>query len=345
MKLSSPKHLALINAFATVVFLTAAYLLIFPLIHHVFWTLLIVIILLFGFSYLIYFITIQKFIYAKIRLIYKTIHQLKMPKESRINVSTKADLDLVNKDVSDWATDKTREIEELKKLEAYRREFIGNVSHELKTPIFNIQGYVLTLLEGGLDDPAINREYLRRTEKSINRMIAIVKDLEIISHLESGELKLKIIKFDLLSLTKEVIEFLEMKAKEKNISIVFGDNYEPAVMVEGDREKIRQVLINLIDNSISYNDKNPGKTKISYFDMDENILVEVTDNGVGIDKKDIPRLFERFFRTDKARSRERGGTGLGLSIVKHIIEAHGQTINVRSTPGVGTTFAFTLKKG
>jgi len=215
MKLSSPKHLALINAFATVVFLTAAYLLIFPLIHHVFWTLLIVIVLLFGFSYLIYFITIQKFIYAKIRLIYKTIHQLKMPKESRINVSTKADLDLVNKDVSDWATDKTREIEELKKLEAYRREFIGNVSHELKTPIFNIQGYVLTLLEGGLDDPAINREYLRRTEKSINRMIAIVKDLEIISHLESGELKLKIIKFDLLSLTKEVIEFLEMKAKEK----------------------------------------------------------------------------------------------------------------------------------
>jgi len=345
MNLSSPKHLALLNASATVVFLTVMYLIISYFLHPLFWTWLIIVLLLFGFSYLLYYITVQKFIYKKIRVIYKTIHNLKMPKESKMKINYKTDIDLVNKDVSDWATDKTKEIDELRKQEVYRREFIGNVSHELKTPIFNIQGYVLTLLEGGLDDPTINREYLRRTEKSINRMIAIVNDLESISHLESGELKLKIIKFDLLALTKEVIEFLEIKAREKSIRILFGNRYDNAIIVEGDREKIRQVLTNLINNSLNYNDKEAGITKISYFDMDENILVEVTDNGIGVSKKDIPRLFERFFRTDKARSREQGGTGLGLSIVKHIIEAHNQTINVRSTPGVGTTFAFTLKKG
>ena len=250
----------------------------------------------------------------------------------------------MNQQVVKWAEDKKEEIEELKKLEEYRREFLGNVSHELKTPIFNIQGYVLTLLDGGLDDPEINREYLLRTEKSINRMINIVEDLESISKLESGELKLMPERFDIILLVKEVFEFLERVAKKNQIKLAFDKNYDKPAIVNADKEKIRQVLINLVDNSLKYGNKG-GLSKVSLFDMDENILIEVTDDGIGVTQHDIPRLFERFYRTDKGRSREQGGTGLGLSIVKHIIEAHRQTINVRSTIGIGTTFAFTLKKG
>ncbi len=249
----------------------------------------------------------------------------------------------VNEEVTEWAKDRREEIEELKKLEAYRREFLGNVSHELKTPLFNIQGYILTLLDGGLDDPSINKEYLERTGKNIERMISIVEDLEVISRFETGELKLDIINFDVVSLASDVIELLEVKAKKKNIRMSVARELEKPLFVKADKERIRQVLINLLDNSIKYGTEN-GKTKVSFFDMDENILIEVTDNGIGVDSKDISRLFERFFRVDKSRSREQGGSGLGLAIVKHIIEAHKQTINVRSTIGVGTTFAFTLQK-
>ena len=221
---------------------------------------------------------------------------------------------------------------------------MGNVSHELKTPIFNIQGYVLTLLDGGLEDPTINREYLKRTEKSINRMVAIVEDLEEISMLEYGELKLKFTTFNIVELTREVIDFLEIKAQRKSHRIYFDKSYDKPIYVHADKKRIRQVLVNLIDNSIKYAKREYGKTKISFFDMDENLLLEVTDNGIGIARENIPRLFERFFRTDKARSREEGGTGLGLSIVKHIMEAHHQSVNVRSTPGIGSTFAITLSR-
>ena len=303
-------------------------------------------IILFFLSFLIINYFLKKFIYEKIKPIYKTIFNLKAPKDKE-NKQADSNSDLissVNQHVIKWAEDKREEIEELKKLETYRREFLGNVSHELKTPIFNIQGYVLTLLDGGLDDPGINKEYLLRTEKSINRMINIVEDLEAISKLESGELKVMTSRFDVIILVKEVFEFLELNAEKKKIKFHFDKNYDKPVIVDADKEKIRQVLINLIDNSIKYGNEN-GATKISFFDMDENILIEVTDNGVGVTQQDIPRLFERFYRTDKGRSREQGGTGLGLAIVKHIIEAHRQTINVRSTIGVGTTFAFTLKKG
>jgi two-component system phosphate regulon sensor histidine kinase PhoR len=249
----------------------------------------------------------------------------------------------VNEEVTEWAQDRRQEIEELKKLEAYRREFIGNVSHELKTPLFNIQGYILTLLDGGLDDPTINKEYLERSSKNIERMISIVEDLEVISRFETGEMKLDMINFDIVELSTDVIELLEVKAKKKNIRLNLAREYEKPLFVNADKERIRQVLINLVDNSIKYG-TDGGKTKVGFFDMDENILIEVTDNGLGVDSKDIPRLFERFFRVDKSRSREQGGSGLGLAIVKHIIEAHHQTINVRSTIGVGTTFAFTLQK-
>jgi two-component system phosphate regulon sensor histidine kinase PhoR len=254
-------------------------------------------------------------------------------------------LESVNRQVLEWGEQQQQEIEKLKELARYRREFLGNVSHELKTPIFNIQGYVLTLLDGGLEDPNINREYLLKTEQSIERMVTIIEDLEAISKLESGELKLKFTRFDIVELSKDVVDFLEIKAKKKKIKIHFAKNYDRSIFVNADKKSIRQVLVNLIDNSIKYGLDKDGTIKVSFFDMDENILVEVTDNGIGIDQKDIPRLFERFFRTDKGRSREQGGSGLGLAIVKHLIEAHEQVINVRSTVGVGTTFAFTLKKG
>lgn len=297
-----------------------------------------------GVAFFLFRFTLEKFIYEKIKIIYKTIRNLKLPKDADRTAIMGSSLDKVNQEVIEWGETKKKEIEELKKMAGYRREFLGNVSHELKTPIFNIQGYVLTLLDGGLEDPSINKEYLFRTEKSINRMIAIVEDLETISHLESSELQLKESRFDITLLTREVIEFLEIKSKKLNTSFIFGGNYDKPIFVKADKERIRQVLINLIDNSIKYGNPENGKTKISFFDMDENTLIEVTDDGNGIEASDIPRVFERFYRTDKGRSREQGGSGLGLAIVKHIIEAHNQTINVRSTMGVGTTFAFTLKK-
>ncbi len=296
-------------------------------------------------SYFIYRYILEKFIYDKIKLIYKTIHTLKSKisfKEMDLSLN-KDIISKVNEEVSEWAQDRKQEIEELKKLEAYRREFLGNVSHELKTPLFNIQGYILTLLDGGLDDPSINKEYLERSGKNIERMISIVEDLEVISRFETGEMKLDIINFDIVALATDVIELLEVKARKKNIRLNLSREYEKPLFVRGDKERIRQVLINLLDNSIKYGTEN-GKTKVSFFDMDENLLIEITDNGIGVDSKDISRLFERFFRVDKSRSREQGGSGLGLAIVKHILEAHKQTINVRSTIGVGTTFAFTLQK-
>lgn len=310
-----------------------------------FWVTLVVI---FPVSFFIYKYVLDKFIYEKIRLIYKTIHELKTPrKEQKMSILHKKNIiEQTNREVLEWAETKVREIDDLKKLESYRREFLGNVSHELKTPIFNIQGYVLTLLDGGLDDAAINRKYLVRCEKSIDRMISIIEDLEAISRFEAGELQLKYEHFDILALALEVIEFMEIKAENKNIRLFLAQNYPNPIFVYADRQRMQQVLSNLIVNSIKYGTEN-GRTKISFFDMDENILVEVTDSGKGIPRDELPRIFERFYRGDRSRTRKsgEGGSGLGLAIVKHIIEAHNQTINVRSTPGVGSTFAFTVKKG
>jgi two-component system phosphate regulon sensor histidine kinase PhoR len=228
-------------------------------------------------------------------------------------------------------------------MEKYRKEFLGNVSHELKTPIFNIQGYILTLLDGGLEDPEINREYLERTERSINRMVSIIEDLESITKLETGELELEWEDFDIVKLVKYVFELQDSIRARFNINFAFDRSYDKPIMVKGDRKRITEVLNNLIINSIFYGNKG-GKTTISFAEMGENILIDVTDNGLGLEKDEIPRIFERFYRTDKSRSRDRGGTGLGLSIVKHIIEAHNQTITVRSEPGTGSSFSFTLKK-
>jgi two-component system, OmpR family, phosphate regulon sensor histidine kinase PhoR len=306
------------------------------------------IIVVLGSSFLVFSFILKKYIYDRIKPIYKNIHSLKVSKEFKNNhINLGQDIiKKVNEDVAAWADQHKKEIDELKKSESYRREFLGNVSHELKTPIFNIQGYILTLLDGAHKDPKIKMEYLQKSEKNIERMINIVHDLEIISRLESGEISLNISKFDILTLSKEIFDLLETKAQKRNIRLVFHDQLDTniPVFVFADREKIRQVLTNLIENSINYGTEG-GRTKLSFYDMDENILCEVSDNGIGIESIYIPRLFERFYRVDKSRSRNQGGSGLGLAIVKHIIESHQQAINVRSAPGVGSTFSFTLKKG
>ncbi|MFW5793452.1 MAG: sensor histidine kinase [Bacteroidota bacterium] len=350
LKYSTSQRLSLFAAFIVITVVSFVYLAVSIFYYkEINWLLFISMnIVLFISSYFIYKIILDQFIYEKIKLIYKTIYELKSPKgtqKSKI-FKSKDIIKETNLEVLQWAQDKKDEIDALKKLEAYRRDFLGNVSHELKTPIFNIQGYTMTLLEGGIDDPEINKKYLQRTEKSIDRMISIIEDLEIISRLEAGELKLNFTTFDLVELTKEVIEFLEIKAQNKNIKLFFSKDYDKPVYVIADRDRMQHVLINLISNSIKYSDTN-GSCKISFFDMDENILTEITDTGKGIPRAEIPRIFERFYRGDrkKAKSRDEGGSGLGLSIVKHVIEAHNQTINVRSTEGIGTTFAFTLKKG
>ncbi len=299
-------------------------------------------------TYLLFYYTIEIFIYNKIKLIYKTIYNFKTSKETgaktkTVNLSTNI-MDEVNQEVLDWANDKKEEIEQLKRLEEFRKEFLGNVSHELKTPIFNIQGYIHTLLDGGIDDEHINILYLEKASRSVDRLCSIVDDLEAISKFEAGELILEVRSFDISELVKDVFDSQEMQAKEKNISLEFADGSDRSIAVSADKERIRQVLVNLIVNSIKYGKPN-SKTRVDFYDMDQNILVEVTDNGLGIEEKHLVRLFERFYRVDKSRSREQGGTGLGLSIVKHIIEAHNQTINVRSAIGVGSTFGFTLKKG
>ncbi len=295
-------------------------------------------------SSLLLILLINVLLFKKINALLITVknYRSQSDKSSASIQYSKNDIDNLNSEIVGWADDRKNEIERLKKLEVYRKEFLGNVSHELKTPIFNIQGYVLTLLDGGLEDASINRNYLMRAEKSVDRMIAIIDDLEAISQLETGELQIEPERFDITLLMKDVIDAQEMKATAKGIILTFPEDNKP-IFVFADRFRTRQVLVNLIVNSVKYGKEN-GETKIRFYDVGDNVSVEIADNGIGIAKEHLPRLFERFYRADKSRSRDQGGTGLGLAIVKHIIEAHNQTINVMSTEGVGTVFSFTLKK-
>ena len=282
-----------------------------------------------------YFI-IRNYIQRKINVLYRSIQKQKTLNESTL------DIEKAEKEVSDWILERQAEIDYLKDTEKFRREFLGNVSHELKTPIFNIQGYVLTLLEGALEDKYINRKYLERTQKSVERMISIVEDLSNISNMEGNNESLDLEKFDIVSTSLSVMESLEKKAEKSSITLNFDKIYAPSFVI-GNENKISQVLMNLIHNSIIYG-KDGGETKVKIFDMDKQFLIEVSDNGIGIDKEDVDRLCERFYRVDSARSIAKGGTGLGLAIVKHIIELHNQTLNIRSTLGEGSTFSFTLQK-
>lgn len=243
----------------------------------------------------------------------------------------------------DIESKRQREIERLKETEQFRKEFIGNLAHELKTPVFSVQGYILTLLEGGLEDETINRKFLKKASKGIDRIATVIDDMDTITRIESGMLVLDKKKFDIEELIKEVFDDLDELAKEKNISLTINKKEAAQLFVFADKSKITQVLANLILNSINYGNEN-GKTIVCIKSLKGKVLIEVTDNGPGIDNIHLSRLFERFYRVEKSRSRHKGGSGIGLAIVKHIIEAHKETISVTSEVNKGTTFSFSLPK-
>ena len=296
--------------------------------------------------YAVFYYLIEKYVYSKIKLIYKLIHNLKLGKDLKDALGDYVTNDPINdveQEVTEWARDKKIEIENLKSQEQFRREFLANISHEFKTPLFAIQGYIEALQDDGMDDPDLTRSFLNKASRNIDRLTLLVKDLDVISKLESGEAPINFEKFDITILVKDVIEQMEHKAERHQVELIFKDKYDSPMLVNADRDKICQVLVNLIDNGLKYG-REQGFVAIKIFELHDQILVEVTDNGTGIEEKYLPRLFERFFRTEQSRSRQIGGSGLGLAIVKHILEAHEQTITVRSTEGVGTTFAFTLQR-
>ncbi len=345
MKLSSPRAVAAFIALVLGAVMGASYL-IYATIQGEYDFLLLSLLIALGFitSYIIAYYSLEYFINNKIRLIYRTIRKNKLGgNDTKEFMMSEDALEKVNEEVEDWAEENLKQIEELKAQESFRREYIGNLAHELKTPVLSIQGYILTLLEGGLEDEKINRKFLERASKGVDRMTKIIEDLDVITKLEEGRLNLDLEKGDIVELAGEVIDSFEMKAKSRKIEVRFNSNYERSIRVEMDKSSIGQVLTNLINNSINYGEEG-GVTEVRFHDMDKQILIEVSDNGMGIAEDQLPRLFERFYRVDKSRARNEGGTGLGLAIVKHIVEAHGQSINVRSTIGEGSTFSFTLKK-
>ncbi len=311
----------------------------------VWWVALTAFVIIFLGAYGLVLFMVQQFIYRKIKLIYKLISQTKASKREEFyykNILPQKSMDEVRADVEDWARQKKAEIEILQQNEAYRKEFLQNLSHELKTPIFAIQGYVDTLLNGALENPNVNRKFLNSTSRNIDRLVNLADDLDEISRLEGGEQKLLIENFVIQELIKDVYESLAIKADEKQIKLTIKKGCEVPLTVNADKEKMRQVFINLVDNAIKYG-KQHGVIEASIYKIDsKRILVEITDDGMGIAEEHLGRIFERFYRTDAARSRKIGGSGLGLAICKHIIEAHGQTMHVRSAIDVGTTFGFTL---
>lgn len=297
--------------------------------------------IIFVLSFLIIQLRVRKLFFERVRQIYK---DLEFESDSLIQTSViDSDMNLFAKDLEEFVKLKRSEIESLKKEDIYRKEFVGNVAHELKTPLFSIEGYISNLLDGAMDDKELLKKYLKRAEKSVDRLTYIIKDLDLITQLESSTLKLQITSFDIVKLTEEIIEDLEISASKKNIKIIFNKIYDNEILVDADRNRIEQVLTNLITNSINYGAEK-GTTEISFESDEENIMVKVNDNGEGINEENMPRLFQRFFRVDVSRSRSQGGSGLGLAIVKHIIDAHNENIYVQSTVGIGSEFSFSLKK-
>jgi len=306
------------------------------------WLIIIITFLLIGYFFIRFLI--EKFIFRRIRLIYRLINTSKKKYDlKQTNDILKHSLDQVNEDVIDWAKEKQNEIDYLTELENYRRNYLGNISHELKTPLFTIQGYLHTLVEGGLYDEKVNLKYIKRALFNLDRLETIVEDLETINNLEAGNITLDIKPFDLKELTLEVCEDMAMKAKEKSIKISLKEDAKKSFIINGDVERIRQVLNNLVTNSIKYG-KEGGRTEIGFYDMIQNVLIEVSDDGNGIEEVHLRHIFDRFYRVDKSRGRKIGGSGLGLAIVKHIVEAHKGSVGVRSTLGRGATFTVTLLK-
>ena len=285
---------------------------------------------------------VERFIYRRVKKIYDDLTLLESTNLRQQPITT--DMGTLRREIDKYAKDKKIEIETLKIREEYRKEFIGNVSHELKTPLFTVQGYVDTLLDGAIDDEKIRNKYLTRASKGVERLTYIIKDLDMITKLEVGDLSLNKEKFDIVKIVQNVFDLFEMKAAKKNITLTFDIDYLEPIMVNADKERIQQVLTNLIVNSIKYG-RTKGTTEISIENLIKNKdIIRVTDNGEGISKQNLPRLFERFYRVDKSGSRKEGGSGLGLSIVKHIIEAHEEKIYVESQLDVGSEFSFTLEK-
>ena len=297
-------------------------------------------------GYLLTRLLIGKFIYRRIKTLYNSISIFRSNKAlSEMNPDMRTDiLDTVSKDVAKWMVEKHNTIDRLEEREAFRREFIGNLSHELKTPVFSVQGYILTLLEGGLEDKDINRKFLEKAAKSVDRITHILNDLDQISRLESGHLNIEPETFDISRLVYDVCDEMDAMAKKKKISLKPSFPRDKTVGVVADQGKIAQVLSNLIINSINYG-KKKGYIHIKLHREEDKIWVDVEDDGIGISEEDMSRIFERFYRVEKSRARQKGGTGLGLAIVKHIIDAHNETITVRSTPGEGSVFSFSLPAG
>jgi two-component system, OmpR family, phosphate regulon sensor histidine kinase PhoR len=337
----SPKELSALTALVLSIPISLG----FFILHKNWVTGLISFVLIFFGSFFLILSIIQNFIYRKIKLIYKFINQTKASKKEEMYykyILPKKSIDEVREDVETWAEQRSTEIESLKKNETFRKEFLQNLSHEFKTPVFAIQGYVDTLLQGAMDNPETNKRFLEKTAKNTERLVTLLKDLDEISKLERGELKLHKQYFVIQDLVKEVFESLFWKAEQRSISFSFKKGCEQPLTVFADREKIRQVLNNLVDNSVKYG-KHGGSIIASIYNTDDkNILIEISDDGMGINEKYLDRVFERFFRTSEGRGRDIMGSGLGLSICKHIIEAHGHSIHVRSKENVGTTVGFTL---
>jgi two-component system phosphate regulon sensor histidine kinase PhoR len=290
--------------------------------------------------------TLEQFIYRKIKLIYKLISQTKATKREEIYykyILPPKSIDEVKDDVEAWAEKRNEEIEILRRNEQFRKEFLQNLSHEFKTPVFAIQGYVDTLLDGALNNPAVNKKFLEKTSRNIERLTNLLKDLDEITKLEMGELVLYKENFIIQDLVKEVFEAVSLESEQKNIQLGIKKGCEAPLTVYGDKDKIRQVLHNLVENSIKYGKPNGNITASIYKTVDKKVLIEISDEGIGIAENDLLRIFERFYRTEEGRSRDVSGSGLGLSICKHIVEAHGQAIHARSTEGVGTTIGFTLE--
>ncbi|GAB5398766.1 MAG: ATP-binding protein [Aureisphaera sp.] len=307
-----------------------------------YWFLLLFFGLCYSFSFFIIQYRVEKFIYKRVKRIYDDVKLLDASTFDRRQVTT--DMETLTKELERFAENKKLEIETLKVRENYRKEFMGNVSHELKTPLFTVQGYILTLLDGAMKDKNVRKKYLQRASKGVERLIYIVKDLDMITKLEVGDLILSREDFNIIELVQNVFDLLEIKAQKKGITLIFDIEYDDSIMVNADRERMQQVLTNLIENSIKYGKKG-GTTEVSVEDLIKNkVILRVTDNGEGIESEHIPRLFERFYRVDKSGSRKEGGSGLGLAIVKHLIEAHSEKIYVESQIGIGSEFSFTMEK-
>lgn len=343
MKNIKPIHVILIGAASTTFLSYVIFVILYFISSVSFLELLIIPIVIGVLTYSIFQLLIQKFIIIRIKKIYASIRKVENSTSNKKAIHLNNDiLSEAQNTTESWKEDRINEISKLKEQEEFRREFLGNLAHELKTPVFSIQGYILTLLEGGLEDESINRKFLERASKATERMTLLLDDLDDISKMEVNDLTINPKSFDIIELIKEVFESVEQQAKYKDILLKLNKEYDKT-LVFADKNKINQVLINLVNNSIYYGNEH-GNTIVNITKNKENVLVEVTDDGPGIEEEHLPRLFERFYRVEKSRNRHKGGSGLGLSIVKHILELHNQSFNLNSTAGEGTTVSFTLDR-